>query len=442
MKIPKTVFALLTTLALSACNNNNEVLDSYNDNLESTLDVTIKLPEMNSQLTRGVIIGNDDITQPPAVVVKSIYITIRDDRGLTVTSTTLKDDKINIVDNKITAQLKSTKITPVGKAFAVVHYDKAGLTTIKIADLQPTDTDGERGVENAVYATDLQPIVPIPGRENQYTASLTATSIVARTEVLGKSKFNPRLIYSMDLAFVSPVNYHLIYDIKGAQVITKSKDLKNILGLGATQMEANGTLLDKNGTAFDLNTLAAVNEGLTGNKANGAVVNHLFAGDVTKMHIGFLIKKFDLVVNNEGSYLGATTDTISYVYKGKDDGTLYAFTKSGKAKVVTINTDGKAVVSGPELDKTREDMKIITNLRFFTLANFGRANHTGVYEGGVNYIINLGKLKWNGTNGYDPETHPGREDPDDNDIISTVNVDIQFKPWENHNPEITPGDYN
>ena len=52
------------------------------------------------------------------------------------------------------------------------------------------------------------------------------------------------------------------------------------------------------------------------------------------------------------------------------------------------------------------------------------------YDGGKIYKINLNTVPWKGENGiYTPETDPGREDVDENDEVSTLEVIVTIEDW-------------
>lgn len=428
MKFKNLVIATAAVFALASCNNNDfeENLGTENGKLE----VTFKMPSQPTQgLTRGIVSNEHDLVAP-SLSVSNALLSLKTASGERIANKYLVGD--NLLENGV------VKFTITGKNIATTNKIEVVVNNKESLEYQGTSiVDVQAGangldVARAIYtATSTEGDIKDEGEINNvktFTAKLTASSIIARSEVYGKVKFDDKFVKEMRLAYVTPIGYRSTYGSDTKVALARSE--KNVLGLGAVR-EEGGVLYEFGDSEFNLDDFNPVYKEAVKEAVNykaATVVNHLFKGDETRMYVGFYITRYALLYDADGKYMEHKTEK-SPIYQAAD-GSNTLYTRRGN-DFVKLDEEGNAVSAASE-----SDIKKYNALRFYTIKGFGQNGSRGSYEGGIDYLLDLGKINWGGESGkpFDPETNPGREDPDTNDGKSTITIDVTIKPWELHQP--------
>lgn len=484
MKFKNLTIATCAIFALTACNNSiDDVIDRENGNSDEPkqLVVSIQLPEAYNSSTKRLasrgIIGSIDEKIPPIVLTNGTAY-IKNKEGVTeerihFNRESDSKNKLSGEGNKFQVTLKSKKVKEGESIFMTFNNESTSFKEIGIKDIQPDAN--KYNAEKAIYTGAGNVTKKANSRinsANEYLASITATSIVSRVQLFGNVKFDPKVCQSVELAYASPINYTKSYfgytnnDDKPqiGDIVARANSIDNLLGFGAVYSRINNGLLElftSTNKPFNMSELSAVN---TGNKA---ITNHVFELNEAKYYIGLYLKSYLLKRNNEYEIIniapkvsaeelanGAKQEEWYLYYKSaaKDERELYTRKKDDKGvfknyKVTYDATNKKYVVAN-----NPENVELYTEarVRYYTLKGFGTkkdqvhlverdasgnikvvpANGVLCYDGGKIYKINLNTVPWKGENGiYTPETDPGREDVDENDEVSTLEVIVTIEDW-------------
>lgn len=375
---------------LTACNNSdNDVFKSE----ESNLEVLIRLPQpeaMSRAITDEATINDFKAKHVYAYLLK----------GQTVIETVKAEHN----GATLTAKFPTVSLDGTEKVLVKVNgKEKNADLKVAIKDIQPTETEGK--LENIVYTG----IEKIEGKSkvkegiNHYEVAMDVQSIAARVEIKGKTKFNDKLVKSMKVKMVAPLKVNSVYG---------TPEFENI---------ENGHLLWSN---------------IDGIPSEKVVANHLFAGDVPSITMGFEIEKFEfLEFNNIAQKIDG-----NFIYK-LDNGKYGIIDGAANPESATNFIEyglgeNNSVI---KLEKTTGKIKVEKKVEYFTLTNFAKAK---VYEGGKIYLIELDKnLIWNAgdpnfENSYNPEVNEGTDTPKVQEQ-SIVNVTATVKEWTKENTNVS-----
>lgn len=386
--------ATAAVFALTACNNNEEITKETEN---ARVELMVRVPNATAA-TRGLV--TDAAGKTPTISIDNLVARVMS--GNKVIGEKKISDKELLKQPTIKADFGELSVNGSEKV-SVILNNPEGTTEVAIDKIQPTVE--KPGIENAVYAGSAK--LGVKSKDNIYTVSATAKSIVARLEISGKPQFNAKLVNDMKLVFVSPIDYSLIY------------------GLGDIQKTVKGAQLAL--------------EDITGLGDSKVVANHLFDGDATKVIVGFEIDKKACLKDKDGKYI--TYKSSNFVFKTPDNkyytkvGDQYFFTE------VKVEGDKTFLTVAKEATKDFDENTIASEKKteYFTLANFDSAA-TGIYEGGNVYKIDLNSgMNWNKEGDhkkeYTPDTNEGTSDPDKEaeKEISKVSVDVTVAPWGEKN---------
>ncbi len=392
MKLKFRNLAIATTaiVGLTACNNSENLPVNVAKNAD--VSVSVNIPS-NGVATRGVI--QDASNQK--IEVKNIQAFIK--KGTSVIKNVLVED--DMIEGKTTYTIPFGSVMVDGtENVEVVINANPEKNEISVDDIQPSNTNS--GLENVVYLAKSNSLGSKDSQGNYDVTGLTANPIAARLEVTGSAKFNEDLVKSMEISYVSPTEYTLNYG--------KSETLNKV---------SDATL------AYSGSDITTINGG------KKVVANHLFAGDVTKVVVGFDIVKYKCPTDNAGRYImvSAGNDKFYPIYTLGDNTYVYKKDNNYYDVKIKLQGDQKPILT---LGDMKNDVNLLTHpvkTEYFMLNGFDTASK-GVYEAGNIYKINLTTgMKWNVAgsgfeDAYTPDINGGSEDKDNTNEKKEANVNV------------------
>lgn len=376
---------------LTACNNSdNDVFKAE----ESNLKVQIKLPSANP-LSRALV----DEAKETDFLAKHIYAYVLKGNKEIAKAEAKITDKVNV-----TAKFDKIILDGSETVLVKVNGKEDSKMNIKIEDIQPTEEAGK--LQNIVYAgNEKLTNSEIKDGIKNYNVTMDVNSIAARVEVMGEAKFNKELVASMKVSMVAPLRVKAEYNNPAIKENKKGDKMYTTLENGITEGKV--------------------------------VANHLFAGDVPSITIGFDIVKYGYYTIDK-SIITIDKKFVYKLEKGKY-GTIADNAEAANAKEFIeyrVNEDKSLTKLGKI---TSSIVKQNSKTEYFTMRNFEGAEK---YKGGHIYLIDLEKnLTWNEGEGvvkdeYNPEYNEGTDTPKVQEE-STINVAATVKEWTKSNTNVS-----